>query len=230
MVPSATATARVAGVAVGQRSHSGNGRGLACGGAKQGLIVGDGDVAFRGMIAVQLPVDLHRLVGSALLCQLAGLAQLIALRSCAAQRLDLGDVRVVGIHAAQAIEGGIGLVRRRPSVCSLWPRRPGLQDCWVRRGESAATVERPCRAGRATQGHGLYRSARPACDLAGSGCGLLLGEATWSARKQATRNNRKSTPSPAANPHRRFHSTFSSPPGPNRNLPSRKPVANRARF
>ena len=49
-------------------------------------------------------------------------------------------------------------------------------------------------------------------------------------QQKAARYRRIFIPSPAAKPHRRFHSTFNSPPGPNRNLPSRNPVANRARF
>ena len=173
---------------------------------------------------------LHRLFGSALLGQLARLAQLIALRLRAAQRLDLGNVRVVGIHPAQTVQGLRRPCRPRPSACSPWPGRPGLQDYWVLRGESAATAERPCPAGRATQAHGLCPVSAAPGSRCRSGRGLLLGEAYLERQQTGNPLQSNRSPSPATNPHRRFHSTFSSPPGPNRNLPSRKPVANRARF
>ena len=66
--------------------------------------------------------------------------------------------------------------------------------------------------------------------ISGDGCRGFLG-VYWRNRPQETdRYKQNRFPSSPAHPHRRFHSTFSSPPGPNRNLASRNPVANKARF
>ena len=95
---------------MGERAHGGNGLLLASGGAIESLVVGQGDIAVRRMIAIKLAVDAHGVVGLALTRQLAGVAKLVALATGAGQRFDLGDIWIVGVDFAQAIDRVVGLV------------------------------------------------------------------------------------------------------------------------
>ena len=105
-MPSCDGEARIAGIALGQRAHAGDGR-LPCrGGAVERLIVGQGDVAVGRMVAVELAVDAHGLVVLALARQFAGLAKLLALRS------------VLVMASILAMLGSLGLIRRRRSSAS----------------------------------------------------------------------------------------------------------------
>ena len=101
--------ARVAGIARGQRPHGGDGRLLAAVGSIQRLVIGQRDVPVRRAVAVELAIDLHRLFVVALAGEVAGLPQPVALRPGAGQRLDLGDVGIVGIDGAQLLQRGLGL-------------------------------------------------------------------------------------------------------------------------
>ena len=104
------AIARIAGIALRQDAHAGDGSFLAAGGAVQGLIVGQGNIAIGRTIAIELAIDAHGFVGLALAGQFACLAKRVALRADAGQGLNLGDIRIVGVDRAQAFQRLAGFV------------------------------------------------------------------------------------------------------------------------
>jgi len=94
-----------------QRPHAGDGCGLARRCAEESLVVGDCDIALRGTIAVQLPVDAHGLVSASLFGELTGpwrswSPSVFELLSAS----DSGDIGIVGIRPAQAVQCLVGFV------------------------------------------------------------------------------------------------------------------------
>ena len=167
-----------------------------------------------------------RMASSALPCarQFACLAEARSLSrarcwSCASILAIFGSL---GLIAAQTIQRVARTCRPRPSACSPWPGRPGLQCYWDRREESAATVW-TAMSGRPRDSRAWAFSTKDGARGIGrrSRTGFFWARPIWSASNRQPATIETLSPSPAANPHQRFHSTFSSPAGPNRNLPSR---------
>ena len=163
--------------------------------------------------------------------QLARLLQLLALApACCSVASILRNVRVVGIHAAQTVQRLVRLVGRAHQLVVLGQAGQGFRVVRDRRAESAARTGRPYPAGRAIPGPAPCPPEPRASTSAVPAAGFFWAKPSLERQQQATQTNRTLSQAPQTMPHRRFHSTFSSPSGPNRNLPSRKPVANRARF
>ena len=223
---------RIAGVAFSQAAHTGDRFLLAAGRAVESLIVGQRYVAVGRMVGVEAAVDAHGVVVAALTGEVAGLSQFVAW-PVGRHGFDSGDVGIVGMGAAQTQEGHSGLLLVAGEF--VVAGEAGKSFRIVGRGEKNLLPDLEGEVGAAAgfKIAGLDRQAGArgvGGDGWGDGCGGFLS-VCWRNRPQETDcNKQKCFPSSPAHPHRRFHSTFSSPPGPNRNLRSRKPVANRVRF
>jgi hypothetical protein len=181
------------------------------------------------MVAIELAVDADGLVGFALARQFPGLAQLAAFALGARHGRDFGNVRVAGMLAAQTAQRLVGLVCRSHEFVVPCEAGQGFSIIGFREQNLLPQLNGHVGPSARFKGTGfIYEGGSGRCGRTSRR--LILGETQLERQKQATQTNRKPHPSPAAVVHLRFHSTFSSPPGPNWITPSRNPMANKARF
>ena len=140
---------RIARIALGQAAHAGDGFLLAAGGAVEGFIVSQADVAIGRMVGVKLAIDAHGIVVAALSGEFAGLAQLLGRAAGGGHGFNFGDVGIVGIDAAQARQSCIGLcfVAREFVVTG----EAGNGFSVVGRGEKNLLPDLDCEVGAATR-------------------------------------------------------------------------------
>ena len=152
------------------------------------------------MVAIELAIDAHGIF--VLPCR----ASSPAWRSCslcaagAGHGLDSGDVGIVGVDLAQAIEGFIGLVGRCRSACSRGPAGQSFSVVGV--GEQNLLPQLDGHVGPAAgfKSVGLFNEAG-ARGLGGVGDGAVFGRGlAGSASSRQPAINTTRFPSPAAQP------------------------------